>query len=66
MIKNKKGTGKANEMTQMVPMSERESKRLERERWLRRQAMQIVVQLPEEEADALQVLDYARALVRPS
>lgn len=53
-------------MTQMVPMSERESKRLERERWLRRQAMQIVVQLPEEEADALQVLDYARALVRPS
>ena len=38
----------------------------ERERWLRRQAMQIVVQLPEEDADAMQVLDYARKLVRPA
>ena len=49
----------------MVPFSEREAKPAERERWLRRQAMQIVVQLPEEEADALQVLDYAKTLVRP-
>jgi putative SOS response-associated peptidase YedK len=37
----------------------------ERERWLRRQAMQIAVQLPEDEAEALQVLDYAKALLRP-
>jgi len=29
-------------------------------------AMQIVVQLPEEEADALKVLDYAKTLVRPA
>ncbi len=53
-------------MTEVVPLSEREARLAERERWLRRQAMQIVVQLPEEEADALQVLDYARTLVRPS
>jgi hypothetical protein len=51
--------------TPVVPLSERESRLVERERWLRRQAMQIVVQLPEEEADALQVLDYAKTLVRP-
>lgn len=49
----------------LVPLSERETKLAERERWLRRQAMQIVVQLPEEEGDALQVLDYARTLLRP-
>jgi hypothetical protein len=53
-------------MTPMVPLSEREAKLAERQRWLRRQAMQIVVQLPEEETDALQVLDYARTLVRPA
>jgi hypothetical protein len=53
-------------MTEAVPLSEREARQAERERWLRRQAMQIVVQLPEEEADALQVLDYAKTLVRPS
>lgn len=52
-------------MTPGVPHPEREAKQADRERWLRRQAMQIVVQLPEEEADALQVLDYARTLVRP-
>ncbi|HET7682015.1 MAG TPA: hypothetical protein VFK79_17990 [Xanthobacteraceae bacterium] len=50
----------------VVPLSEREARLAERERWLRRQAMQIVVQLPEEEADALQVLDYAKTLVRPA
>jgi len=46
--------------TAVMPLSEREAKIAERQRWLRRQAMQIIVQLPEEEADALQVLDYAR------
>jgi hypothetical protein len=46
--------------------SDRESRRSERERWLRRQAMQIVVQLPENESDALQVLDYAKTLVGPA
>jgi len=51
--------------TSVVPFSEREARLAERERWLRRQAMQIVVQLPEEEADALQVLDYAKMLLRP-
>jgi hypothetical protein len=49
-----------------VPLSEREACQAERERWLRRQAMQIVVQLPEDEAEALQVLDYAKTLVGPS
>jgi len=44
---------------------EQEANRVDRERWLRRQAMQIVVQLPEEEVEALIVLDYARALLRP-
>jgi hypothetical protein len=48
-----------------VPLSERGVRQAERERWLRRQAMQIVVQLPEDETDALQVLDYAKTLVRP-
>lgn len=52
-------------MTEVMPLSEREGRRLERERWLRRQAMQIVVQLPEEEVEALAVLDYAKTLVRP-
>lgn len=51
--------------TPVVPLSEREARLAERQRWLRRQAMQIVVQLPEEETDALQVLDYAKTLVRP-
>ena len=50
----------------VIPLSERGARQAERERWLRRQAMQIVVQLPDEEADALQVLDYAKTLVRPS
>jgi hypothetical protein len=50
----------------VVTLSERGAKQAERERWLRRQAMQIVVQLPEDEADALQVLNYAKTLVRPS
>jgi hypothetical protein len=50
----------------VVPLSKRGARQAERERWLRRQAMQIVVQLPEDEADALQVLDYAKTLVRPS
>jgi hypothetical protein len=49
----------------VIAMSERETKLAERERWLRRQAMQIVVQLPDEDADAMQVLDYAKKLVRP-
>jgi len=49
----------------VVALSAREAKLAERERWLRRQAMQIVVQLPDEEADALQVLDYAKSLLRP-
>ena len=49
----------------MVPLSERGARQAERERWLRRQAMQIVVQLPEDETDAVQVLDYAKTLVRP-
>jgi hypothetical protein len=31
--------------------------------WLRRQALQIACQLPENEADALKVLEYARELV---
>jgi hypothetical protein len=31
--------------------------------WLRRQALQIACQLPESEADALKVLEYARELV---
>jgi hypothetical protein len=35
----------------------------ERRRWLRRMAFQIVVQLPEDERDALEVLILARALV---
>jgi hypothetical protein len=50
----------------VVPPSERETSRAERERWLRRQAMQIVVQLPEDEAEAFQVLDYAKTLIRPA
>ena len=49
----------------VMQLSEREARPAERERWLRRQAMQIVVELPDEEADALQVLDYAKTLVRP-
>ncbi len=49
-----------------MPLAEREANQAERERWLRRQAMQIVVQLPEDEAEALQVLDYAKRLVTPS
>ena len=49
----------------VMQFSEREARLADRERWLRRQAMQIVVQLPEEETDALQVLDYAKTLVRP-
>jgi hypothetical protein len=49
-----------------TPLSEREARLAERERWLRRQAMQIVVQLPEEESDAMQVLEYAKSLLRPS
>jgi hypothetical protein len=53
-------------MEKAVSIAEQEARRVERERWLRRQAMQIVVQLPEEEADALRVLDYARALLRPA
>ena len=50
----------------VIALSERQTKLAERERWLRRQAMQIVVQLPEEDADAMQVLDYARKLVLPA
>jgi hypothetical protein len=53
-------------MIEVVPLSEREVRLAERKRWLRRQAMQILVQLPEEETDALQVLDYTRTLVWPS
>jgi len=34
----------------------------ERDRWLRRQAVQIVAQLPENEQDALQIIAYAREL----
>ena len=50
-----------------MPLAEREASQPGRaERWLRRQAMQIVVQLPEDEAEALQVLDYAKRLVTPS
>jgi hypothetical protein len=50
----------------VIVIGQRETKLAERERWLRRQAMQIVVQLPEEDADAMQVLDYARKLLRPA
>ena len=50
--------------TGQVPTSAPENRLTERERWLRRQAMQIVVQLPDEESEALQVLDYARTLIR--
>ena len=53
-------------MEKVVSGAEQEAKRIERERWLRRQAMQIVVQLPEEDVEALSVLDYARALLRPA
>jgi hypothetical protein len=53
-------------MEKAVSNAEQEARRVEQERWLRRQAMQIVVQLPEEEAEALIVLDYARALLRPA
>lgn len=35
----------------------------EHDRWMRRQAVQIVAQLPENEADALKVLEHARRLV---
>lgn len=35
---------------------------IERDRWLRRQAVQIVAQLPENEQDALQIIAYAREL----
>jgi hypothetical protein len=49
----------------VVRLSERGVKQSERDRWLRRQAMQIVVQLPEDEADALQVLEYAKTLIQP-
>lgn len=41
------------------------NKRLPKEeKWLRRQALQVVAQLPDCEKDALAVLDYARELVR--
>ena len=53
-------------MEKVVSGAEQEAKRIEQERWLRRQAMQIVVQLPEEDVEALSVLDYARALLRPA
>lgn len=36
----------------------------EHESWLKRQAIQIAAQLPEKEADALAILEYARGLVR--
>ena len=53
-------------MEKVLSAAEQEARSVERERWLRRQAMQIVVQLPEEDADALVVLEYARALLRPA
>jgi hypothetical protein len=53
-------------MEKAVSGADQEARRIERERWLRRQAMQIVVQLPEEDIKALAVLDYVRALLRPA
>lgn len=35
----------------------------ESELWLKRQAIQVVMQLPDDEREALRVLDYARQLV---
>lgn len=35
----------------------------EGELWLKRQAIQVVMQLPDDKAEALRVLDYARRLV---
>lgn len=35
---------------------------IERDRWLRRQAVQIVAQLPENEQDALEIIAYVREL----
>jgi hypothetical protein len=50
--------------TDRIPEMVRKAGAQERDRWLRRQAMQIVVQLPEEDAEALAVLDHARRLLR--
>lgn len=35
----------------------------EGELWLKRQAIQVAMQLPDDKAEALRVLDYARSLV---
>jgi hypothetical protein len=50
----------------IVAMADRGQKKTVRERRLHRLAMQIAVQLPEHEADALLVLIYARELLKAS
>jgi len=47
---------------QLVPLN-RAPKNKGMEMWLKRQAIQVAAQLPEDRDDALRVLDYARELV---
>lgn len=47
----------------MIRTSTREEAKREHDRYLRRQAVHIVAQLPEDEQEALRVLGFARELV---
>lgn len=47
----------------MIRMVRNDAAKREHSRWLRRQAVHLVAQLPENEEDALQVLAHARELV---
>ncbi|MBB4042038.1 hypothetical protein GGR34_003723 [Microvirga flocculans] len=43
-------------------MERKRDEDLDKDLWLRRQALQIAIQLPESELDAIKVLDYSREL----
>lgn len=47
----------------LVAQNPKPKNSLAEEMWLKRQAIQIAAQLPEDQAKALAVLDYARTLV---
>lgn len=47
----------------MIRKTTREEAKREHERYLRRQAVYLVAQLPEDEQDALRVLSFARELM---
>lgn len=47
-----------------MPLVDGSKCRRNNDKWLKRQALQIVVQLPDDPGEARAVLDYARSLVR--